>query len=309
MVRFFLGLWIVVIALVGGNIFTANVLASTSSENWEYGSAGPVFGWDAPLYDKDEKIIQPIFVRSFSRGSYDQQKKFSKIAKDDKSQLNQEILFFQYGLGDSWEFDGQFSYQESRIKDAASEQEGRSKGWADSYLYLRNTLVKEKGWMPCVTSIYQAKFPTGKYKGADSDKLGTDLSGTGTYDPGIGLVVTKSFNPFVVHADFIYSIPTNSVMVDEVKTKYSRYVNYDFALDCIFAKQFNFMIEFNGYAQSNNKADGVKVLDSGSRYLAVAPYIGWFSEKVQVLLGYQRTISGKNTDALNSYVATYVYKF
>ena len=120
--------------------------------------------------------------------------------------------------------------------------------------------------------------------------------------------MTKKLKPFLLHADSIYSFP-QKVKVDGVTTRYARYLNYDFGIEYFLPKGFNLMLEFNGFLQGDKKQDGDKAPASDIKYLTVAPGIGWSNAKVQVLLAYQRTLTGTNTDANDSAVLTVVYTF
>jgi hypothetical protein len=183
-----------------------------------------------------------------------------------------------------------------------------SDGLSDSYLFLRYCAFEEERLLPHITGVFQFKIPTGKYQKADPARLGTDLMGDGTYDQGYGVILTKKLKPFVLHADAIYSFPQER-KIDGVKTRYGQYLNYDLGLEYFLPKGFNLMLELNGFLQGHAKEEGVKVPSSDSRSLTVAVGAGWSNEKIQTLLAYQRIVAGKNADANDSVVLTFVYAF
>lgn len=49
--------------------------------------------------------------------------------------------------------------------------------------------------------------------------------------------------------------------------------------------------------------------NSNINYFAIAPEIGWSNGLIQMLLAYQRVVLGKNTDANDSVVFTFVHTF
>jgi hypothetical protein len=216
----------------------------------------------------------------------------------------------QYGITDRLEIDAQTVYQENYIKQ--EELKAHSQGLGDSYLFLRYCAIEEENWLPHLSGLIQFKIPTGKYEKLDPDKLGTDLMGTtsggGSWDYGLGAILTKKLKPFVFHADLTYSFPT-PVKVDGVKTKYAKYLNYDFGVEYFLAKGFNLVLELNSFLQGDKKEDGSKIVSSDIKYLTLSPGFGWSNNKIQMLLAYQRTIIGTNTDANDSVIFTFVYAF
>ncbi len=275
-------------------------------KQWDPSSAGTVTTWTAPLCAKGELVIQPFIFYNRTRGNFDSEGKYHGLAQGDKQYQFQEQLFIQYGIMDRLEIDAQVVYQENYIRsDGLSAHQD---GFGDSYLFLRYCAVEEKGWLPHLTGLLQLRVPTGKYQHLDPDKLGADAMGNGSWDPGVGVNLTKKIKPFVFHADAIFSFP-QKVMIDGVKTKYASYANYDFGLEYFLPKGFNLMLEANGYLQGDVRQDGQRTVSSASSYLTVSPGIGWSCDKVQLLLAYQRVVSGTNTQANDSVVLTGVYTF
>ena len=166
--------------------------------------------------------------------------------------------------------------------------------------------------MPHLTGVLQLKIPTGKYEGLDPDKLGTDSMGAdswgGSYDPGLGLILTKKVRPLVFHADLIYAVPQEA-RIDGVETRYGRYLNCDLGVEYFLSKGFNLMLEFNGFIQADKEEDGARAPASDIKFFTFAPGIGWSNNKIQTLFSYQRIFTGTNTDAKDAMVFTFVYSF
>ncbi len=279
-------------------------------EEWNPVSAGPVTTWTAPLCGKAKFVIQPFFFYNHTRGTFNSDDHYSSLPKGDYKYQFQEQLFAQYGLTDLLEIDAQTIYQQNYAK-----QDGvtaRYSGFGDSYLFTRYCALEEKGWMPQAAALGQLKMPTGKYQHVDQDKLGADLMGAttggGSWDPGFGIILTKRIKPFVFHADGIYGFPQQT-RVDGVKTRYANYFNCDFGLEYLLPKGFNLMFESSLLSQGDKSENGERTADSGVNSFTLAPGIGWSNDKIQVLLAYQRIMTGTNTDANDSAVLTLVYTF
>ena len=281
-----------------------------AEEGWDPVSAGPLTSWTAPVCGKGKFVIQPFFFYNHTRGTFNSEGHYDSLADGKKRYQYQEQLFIQYGLTEKFEVAAQVVYQQNYAKQG--DLRAHSSGFGDSYLFLRYCALKEEKLIPHITGLLQLKVPTGKYQHADPDKLGSDLmgatSGGGSWDPGVGLIVTKKIKPFVLHADAVYGIP-QKVRVDGTKTRYANYLNYDFGLEYFLPGGFNMMLEVNGFIQGDKKVSRERVPASGVNYFTVAPGIGWSCKKLQTLLVYQRVVTGTNTDANDSLILTCVYTF
>ena len=284
----------------------AQVEGNEQQDAWNPISIGPVITWTAPLCGKGEFMIQPFFFHSMTRGVFDAKGSYDSLPDGDKKYQFQQQLFAQYGITDRLEIDGQLIYQENFAKQDGSS--ANSHGFGDSYLFLRHCIVEEMGWLPHITGLFQLKLPTGKYQHADTDKLETDLMGTGSYDHGYGLILSKRIKPFILHADATYSI-TEAVRVDGVETNYGNYLNYDFGIDYFLPKGFDLLFEINGFLQGDKEGDGAKIPASDSNSLTSTTGVSWSNGKFQALLGYQRAHVGANADANDAVVFTLIYPF
>ncbi|MFH0827200.1 MAG: transporter [Candidatus Omnitrophota bacterium] len=298
-------LFLILFLIIGS--FRIDVFAQEElPEAWEPISAGPVMTWTAPLCAQGEFVLQPFFFYHRTRGVFDSQGHYDSLPESDKKYQVQQQLFMQYGLTDRIEIDAQILYQHNYVKQ--QDLKAHAHGLADTCLFLRYCVLEETTRIPHITGLLEAKFPTGKYENLDTDKLGTDSMGTGSYDYGFGIIASKKLKPFVLHADLTLNFP-QEVKVNNMKTEYAPYVNYDLGVEYFLPKGFNFMLEFNGYFQGDTREEGEKVSSSDVRYLTVSPGIGWSNEKIQTLLVYQRTLSGVNTDVNDSVVLTCVLPF
>ncbi|TAN61040.1 transporter [bacterium] len=303
---FLFSLWL----LRGERFAFAHGEAAGLSGEWEPVSAGPVTTWTAPLCGKGKLVAQPFMFFNRTRGAFNANGRYDSLPAGDSKYQFQEQLFLQYGLSDLLEIDAQSTYTQNYIKQGGVK--AHSRGFGDSYLFLRYCALEEEPWFAHMALVSQLKLPTGKYQKADPDKLGTDLtgaaSGGGSYDLGIGLNLTKKHKPFVFHADALYNFPRER-KVDGTKTEYGRYLNYDFGMEYFFAGNFNLMLEYNGFTQTDKSRDGERIPSSDISSLIIAPGIGWSNEVIQALISYQRALTGTNTDANDSVACTFVYTF
>lgn len=285
-----------------------NLQDDTMNEQREWSpiSAGPATTWTAPLCGKGRFTLQPYFFYNRTRGLFDADGDYHSLMRGEEKYQFQQQLFAQYGVLECLEIDGQTTLMESFAEQG--NDSARSTGLADSYLYLRYCLFDEKGWWPQIVSMFQAKMPTGKYEDANPNKLGTDLMGTGSYDHGYGIIVSKRLNPFVLHSDAIYNFPLET-RVDGAETQYGNYLNYDFGVEYFLKNGFNLMLECNGAVQGDKKEDGKKIHDSGRESFVTTIGVSWGTDWIQTLFGYQRTLMGTNADANDAGVFTVVIPF
>lgn len=299
------------IGLLSGARFSfAHDETAGHSSGWKPVSAGPLTTWTAPLCGQGKLVAQPFLFYNRTRGTFNARDRYDSLPAKDKKYQFQEQLFLQYGLSNYWEIDAQATLIQNYIRQGGAK--AHSRGFGDSFLFLRYCALEEEKWLPHTTWVAQLKLPTGKYQKADPNKLGTDLmgaaSGAGSYDIGLGINLTKKYKPFVFHADTHYSFPQER-KIDGMKIEYGRYLNYDFGIEYFFAGSFNLMLEGNGFAQGDKRRGGEKIPASDVGSLTIAPGVGWSNEVLQMLIAYQRTVTGTNTDANDSVVFTFVYTF
>ncbi len=298
--------FVLVLLLMPVFSYAAEQNITCSTDDWNPISAGPVTTWTASLCGQGRFVVQPFFFYNHTRGFFDSGGHYSSLPSGDRKSQYQEQIFFQYGITDRLEVDGQAVYQQNYEKESGANS--HSSGWGDSYLYTRLCALEEQAVLPQVTLLSQLKFPTGRYQASESGELGTDSMGTGSFDHGYGFILTKKIKPFVLHADFTYSFPCET-KIDGIKTDYADYITYDASVEYFLPKGFNLMLEFNWFKQGDRKEESERIPGTALNYLVMAPGIGWSNETIQMLLAYQRTLSGTNTDANDSVVFTFVYTF
>lgn len=287
-----------------------NACATCQAQDWNPVSAGPATTWTAPLCGKDKFVVQPYFFYNRARGTFSDDGHYNSLPKGDKKYQYQEQFFIQYGMTDKFELDAQAVYQKNYGKQG--DLKAHSRGFGDSYFFARYCLIEEKNWIPHATGLFQLKIPTGKYQHADPDKLGADLmgaaSGGGSCDQGLGIILTKRSRPFILHLDAVYNFP-QVIKVDGIETRYANYLNLDVGIEYFLFNGFNLSLEANGFLQGDKMENDSRIPDSDVNYLVVATAIGWSCSNAQMLVSYQRTLLGINTDANDSAIFAVIHTF
>lgn len=290
--------------------FRVSALESTDIEKcspWNPPSPGPLNTWSAPLCKAGQLVAQPFYFYYRTRGTFNELGNYKAYKDGEKAHQSVWDLILYYGVTDRLEVDAETFYNLNYTQLAPGINADDS-GFADSYLYVRYCLTDESSWMPCLTAIAQMRFPTGAYQKGDPGKLGTDINGTGSYDQGYGLIMTKKVKPLILHADFIYNIPSLT-RVDGVKTRYANYFNIDCAAELILPKGFSMQLETNYVQQGDLVLDGTSAPATDYGSLLLVPGVAWSCEKVKFLFCYQRTIAGVNANVNDSFAATIIYTF
>ncbi len=291
---------------LGGMSVAAAAAQDAAQNEWNPASAGPVTTWTAPMCGKGQVAAQPFLIYTHMRGSFDSDGHYHARQDGEGREQFLEQLFLQYGVTDRFELDAQVACQQNRIE--AGGRSARAQGIADTYLFARYCLAGE-GWRgPQVTGLFQLCVPTGKYQHGGADEMGADLMGGGAWDPALGVILTQKLQPFILHADAVYSF-SQSVRTDGVDTRAGDALNLDLAAEVFLPRGFNLMLEANGLIQGDEEEDGRTEPDSRVRSLTLCPGVGWSNDRVQTLLAYQRVVAGVNTDAADSVVLTCVYTF
>ena len=294
-----------VIALVWLVFTVGNLLAADEAE-WSPTSIGPVTTWTAPLCGAKNWYAIPRFYFTSFKKQYDNNGDKQSVGDDSTLTQQQQMIFAAYGLTDKLELNAQVALVQNHA--TIGDQTANSTGWADSYLILRDCFLMEQDKTPCLTGMLQLKLPTGQYQHAEADKLGTDITGTGSTDLGIGLVATKKLKPVILHGDLSIFHPFE-VTADEVKVQYGNWVTYDLGAEYFIENGVNLMLELNGFWQGKEEDDGTTVDESDVSYLQLSPGIGYTYKSFTTLLAYQMPLSGKNSLINETWILNFMVSF
>ncbi|MDD5258855.1 MAG: transporter [bacterium] len=294
-----------VVVLVWLVLAVGNLLAAEEVE-WCPTSIGPVTTWTAPVCGAKTWYAIPRFYFTNFKKFYDNNGDKQSVGDDTRLTQQQQMIFAAYGLSDKLELNAQVALVQNHA--TIGDLTANSTGWADSYLILRDCFLMEQAQAPCITGMLQLKLPTGKYQHADADKLGTDITGTGSTDLGVGLVATKKLKPVILHGDLSIFHPFE-VTVDDVEVQYGNWVTYDLGAEYFIENGVNFMLEMNGFWQGKEEDDGTTVDESDVTYLQLTPGIGYTYKSFTTLLAYQMPLSGKNAFINETWIINFLVSF
>ncbi|MDQ7826425.1 MAG: transporter [Candidatus Eremiobacteraeota bacterium] len=274
---------------------------------WNPVSTGPFNAWPAPLCAKGTLVVQPFLYFHTVQGIFDSDGQFLDLPEGGSKQLSIQQLFLQYGLTDRDELAALINYQQS-CRSIEGGGSASSSGLADTALVYRRHFLREGRFLPEGSLFFQLKLPTGKYEGLNPGALGTDYMGTGSFDPSIGLNLTKKAKPFLLHADVIANFPL-PCRIDGFETRYAPSLNYDFAAECFITEHSSILLELNGFTQGDMTVNGHALPWTGSQSLNLVAGVGAAGESIAVFIGRQRTLSGRNTDAVESWLCSFMLHF
>lgn len=271
-----------------------------------HSTPGPLTDWPATVNETGTWSVQPYFFYGTQRGNYDNDGNYTAMPDGD---YNRQATFYAlatYGLFKDFDLSAQtILYHTAASISGATASSARI---GDSNLFARYHFMKDEGWKPSMSLFLLAGIPTGKYENAEPAKLGADITGSGAWSTGYGLLTQKNFGNFNLYADAYVTTPFRTT-VDDVQTKYGAQFNYDFAVEYALPHDFNLLLEFNGVATGRTAYDGVKADGTDTASLNVTPGIGYSRGNISAVVGYQRTISGKNTGAWDTLASMVIICF
>ncbi len=283
--------------------------AKEKKDIWEPITPGPFVTYTAPLIKKNAFAVQPLYFFNIARGIFDGDGHYSSLPSKDYMYQQLIQLYTQYGLTECIEINAQPSWQINYAKDEGVS--AQSAGFADFLMNIRYCGIDETTWVPRITGLFQVKLPTGKYEKPDEGKLLTDITGTGSTDYTYGLSFTKGVYPIrtVFHLDLLLTNVPSPVKIDGVKTIFSNTYIVNGAFEWIFYKDFNLLGELLWQTQGNRRLNGDRTPDTGWGSLIFSTGIGYSKENWQALVGYQRTLTGTNTNANDTVAGTVIITF
>ena len=175
--------------------------------------------------------------------------------------------------------------------------------------------------LPGIKFYVQERFPTGRFEKRDPDKLGTDISGLGSFMTSIGFVITRTFelrnchffswraNPFFVLPAKIDvqgintyggALNTNARIKPGIRFGGLMGIEYNFNRNWAFAMDLQAIYEnkvtFKGFPGTN--ADGTPAtLGNPSNFqFSIAPALEYnFNAQVGVIGGIWFSLAGRNS--------------
>lgn len=178
-----------------------------------------------------------------------------------------------------------------------------------------------QGWWPSMKLGLVASAPTGKYKNADPDKLGTDLVGSGNWRPGVNLVLGRLYQVAQNHffgprLAFNYTVPT-PLHVSNINTYGGaegtsgtvfpgNYFWVDFGAEYNFTQRWAFAIDLYYQHWNKNRFKGntgfieptvpAVVTKAAAEQFSIAPALEYnWSSYIGIIGGVWFTVGGRNS--------------
>ncbi len=236
----------------------------------------------------------------------------------------------QYGLGHRWDiaFNPAFSWQHTK---GASHWVINDMGFGFDYQILGD---KQGKWWPAIKLALKGNFPIGRYQKLETDEKGTDIGGTGSWLPTVGIVMSHLYwwgghIFFAARMNWQYTFPTavhvrglnayggghhtagkvypGQVLVGQFGFELT--LNQRWALAGDIQYQHSTHTRFKG---SKGSTAGVPNTVGGpsSEQWSVAPAIEYnWNPYVGVIAGVWFSVAGRNTaEFANAVVAINIYK-
>lgn len=244
-------------------------------------------------------MFRAMLAWSRVRGGYDSESQYHTLSPD-SANVTGLFLLGEYGLMKRLAVGGLLTVLHSRREVALDS--AASTGLGDAFLFTRANLIAETagGW-PETTLIFRLKLPTGRAEGAHPESLGTDLRGTGSTDLSLGLMLTKGIRPLLLHANLLYTVSFPCTL-DGVKIHYGDSLNWALAGEYpIPGTRFGLVLEMNGRHQARREQDSQPLQASHQDAVLInaGVQVSW-GAALMMNVGYQRTLWGANTGALDS---------
>lgn len=179
------------------------MLAAEADAPYRPTTSGPFVTFTAPITPAGRLLLQPIVSATFAHASLGPQGQW--VGNGPQAALRHAgfTLFAEYGVAEDLAFGAQV---EAKLAERLG---GTSEGVGETQLFVRRTILHERGWWPDATVLGLLKLPTGNAVGRPA-LLGTDVRGSGTPDLTVGLDFTHGLRPVLAHADLLITQPVAS---------------------------------------------------------------------------------------------------
>lgn len=216
-----------------------------------------------------------------------------------------------------------------------SKRNAKSNHFADLPVGLNFQLVKKDDfkWFPAIKIGVKEIFPTGRYNNLDPNKLGTDVSGIGSYGSQATLVAFKEFHLYEQHylttkLSFIYTVFSDvkvngfNAFGGGFKTRGTvspgNVFSFLASFEYTFTRQWVFACDFEYDHKNRTKflgSPGFTDLDvpasvggPSSELFSIAPALEWnYNESFGIIGGVWFTAAGRNAPHFTSGVLSFIY--
>lgn len=274
-------IFLIVIALffaVRGNAWATHATVGSG-----YGHTGPITTVSAATLQRGQVVIelQTEFLK-FDRFSGN---RLLEFAQEDKEIHNVDYLQIyslgiSYGIADDITVHARIPYvyrndiQESEPPDEVHDH-GDAKGIGDAAIHVHQRFIKIDNPNFEASLLAGLKIPTGKTSDKDIEgrKFEAEFQpGSGSWDPSLGVAVTKRADALSLDANLLYTLVTEGTQ----DTDLGDFFNYNVAL-CYQTIQkpvlLDLIIEANGIWRQKEEVDGKKDENSGGNIVFISPGI------------------------------------
>lgn len=266
--------------------------------------SGTLFTFGSQLMPEGMLLIRPVFSFTNIRGAYDAQGSYQPLLGDQLSDSAALSLYIEDGLSSRVSVATFFSGSLNIVH--SGEGDVTAVTLSDVNLLARVMVAEEWRFLPGFTLAPVIKLPLGNAQGK-AEKQGADLSGTGSLDLGMSLQMTKTLEPVLLHATltYLWATPTR---VGGVDVGYAGNFSGSVAVEWPFWRnQLGLQAEVIGRTQGGPKLNGVKVAEGAVRELSFGVGLEALPRpNFQMVIAYQRTLSGRNGPAFDSVLVAFV---
>jgi hypothetical protein len=269
-------------------------------------SSGPFITFTAPLPLPGQLTAQPILNAGLVRGAFDAAGALEPRAPGEAQGAAGLSLFLEAGVLPNVSV----GVQGTLLHQWRAEAAGRAQatGLGDAQVFARARVLQERGpVLPEVTVLGLAKLNTGRSASLRADLLGTDVRGSGSVDLTAGVDLTRGVRPVLLHVDLLYTHALPAVVGGE-RVQYGGAFSWSGSVEWPFLEErLGLMLEVSGRHQAAPVRGGVREADGGVAEVVVGAGLEvLFSPRAQLLVGYQRSLWGLNSAALDTVVLTVV---
>jgi hypothetical protein len=294
---------------------------------------GPIITDTAIPIDTGKFALQPTFGLSFITNSLTQS--WRRVSAGGDFQSFGMDWKFTYGLWNNLEVFVVVPYVHNWAGNVNEpgpngQRSDNFGGLGDINLTFKYRLVEETETRPTVTALFATDFPTGHFRHINPGRLGTDELGGGAYVFTSGLNLSKYLKPFIVYANFWYSMQTaystredrpflfrdntgNLVEGDPVPGQVRNYprdfVTVNLAAEYPITEKWVALLELTSFWDGGRLFGHTANLPPGA-LISVMPGIEYMAtDKFSLALGLNLDLAGKNSDTALTPLLSMVYAF
>lgn len=288
---------------------------------------GPLLTASASLMPLGSAMMQPYLFFTDYYGSYNEDRK--EVSTPNKFQLLSNPLLIQWGVSPSVDATLVTSV-------VGNWQEGSSGGgFGDLTTQMGFLIMLEGLYYPKAKFSISETFPTGNYKNLDSNGLGLDATGSGTYATTFSIAIGKLFlwnttHPLNTRAVVTYTINTpvevtnfnaygggygthgtvlpGGVFQSDFGVEWSISQRWVLALDVVYT--FQNKTDFHGFPGYTSSGDLASVGGGYSDKLSLAPAVEYnFSGQMGLIGGAWFSVYGRNSSSFVSGILSWFWQF